>query len=213
MQDLVPGFLKFITRPTYGVVLRFLGLCFIVVGLVQAGLGDPWAGFTPVVWFLLAVLAFLGVICNLIAQSIRMRGSVAKVHLLTDGSHGLPEGTLVVAPTLKYLEQAYDASKYGEISRAPCLEVTTSGHVVSIHFQFASYCLKHGDWMSERATLESRPEFKSIIDEFAQAKNDYPAALARSPGRRRTTWGSLSLSWCWPRAWLCSSCSARWQTG
>jgi len=89
-------------------------------------------------------------------QSIRMRGSVAKVHLLTDGSHGLPEGTLVVAPTLKYLEQAYDASKYGEISRAPYLEVTTSGHVVSIHFQFASYRLKHGDWHGERATLEQR---------------------------------------------------------
>jgi phytoene dehydrogenase-like protein len=89
-------------------------------------------------------------------QSIRMRGSIAKVHLLTDGNHGLPEGTLIVAPTLKYLEQAYDASKYGEISRAPYLEVTTSGAVVSIHFQFASYRLKHGDWLGERATLESR---------------------------------------------------------
>ena len=89
-------------------------------------------------------------------QSIRMRGSVAKVHLLTDGKHGLPEGTLVVAPTLKYLEQAYDASKYGEISRAPYLEVTTSGKVVSIHFQFASFKLRHGDWSRERATLESR---------------------------------------------------------
>lgn len=89
-------------------------------------------------------------------QSIRMRGSVAKVHLLTDGNHGLPEGTLVVAPTLKYLEQAYDASKYGEISRTPYLEVTTSGAVVSIHFQFASYRLKHGDWAGERATLEAR---------------------------------------------------------
>lgn len=89
-------------------------------------------------------------------QSIRMRGSVAKVHLLTDGSHGLPEGTLVVAPTLRYLEQAFDASKYGEISRTPYLEVTTAGPVISIHFQFASYRLKHGDWASERATLEAR---------------------------------------------------------
>ena len=89
-------------------------------------------------------------------QSIRMRGSVAKVHLLTDGSHGLPEGTLVVAPSLRYLEQAFDASKYGEISRAPYLEVTTAGPVVSIHFQFASFKLRHGDWQSERATLETR---------------------------------------------------------
>ena len=89
-------------------------------------------------------------------QSIRMRGSVAKVHLLTDGSHGLPDGTLVVAPSLRYLERAYDASKYGEISAQPYLEVTTSGTTVSIHFQFASHALRHGDWASERATLEAR---------------------------------------------------------
>jgi len=90
------------------------------------------------------------------AQSIRMRGSVAKVHLLTDGGHGLPAGTLVVAPSLRYLEQAYDASKYGEISRVPYLEVTTAGPVVSIHFQFAAYRLKQGDWQGQRATLEAR---------------------------------------------------------
>ena len=72
-------------------------------------------------------------------QSIKMRGSVAKVHLLTDGNHGIPEGTFVLAPSIKYLERAYDAAKYGEISEKPYLEVTTSGNVVSIHFQFAPY--------------------------------------------------------------------------
>ena len=60
-------------------------------------------------------------------QSIKMRGSVAKVHLLTDGNHGIPEGTVVLAPSIKYLESAYDAAKYGEISEKPYLEVTTSG--------------------------------------------------------------------------------------
>jgi len=88
------------------------------------------------------------------ASSIRMRGSVAKVHVTTDGAHGLPEGTLVVAPTLKYLERAYDASKYGEISQQPYLEVTTAGKTVSIHFQFAPYQLRHGDWGTARATVE-----------------------------------------------------------
>jgi phytoene dehydrogenase-like protein len=87
-------------------------------------------------------------------QSIRMRGSVAKVHLLTDGRHGLHEGTLVVAPTLGYLERAYDAAKYGEISAQPYLEVTTAGTVVSIHFQFAPYQLRGSDWAAARTTLE-----------------------------------------------------------
>ena len=89
-------------------------------------------------------------------QSIKMRGSVAKIHLLTDGNHGIPQGTLALAPSIKYLEKAYDAAKYGEISEKPYLEVTTSGNVVSIHFQFAPYALKHGTWNdAARSTLES----------------------------------------------------------
>lgn len=79
-------------------------------------------------------------------QSIKMRGSVAKVHLLTDGKHGIPNGTVVLAPSIKYLEKAYDAAKYGEISGQPYLEVTTSGNTVSIHFQFAPYQLKNSEW-------------------------------------------------------------------
>jgi phytoene dehydrogenase-like protein len=88
-------------------------------------------------------------------QSIKMRGSVAKVHLLTDGEHGIPVGTVVLAPSIKYLERAYDAAKYGEISEGPYLEVTTSGNTVSIHFQFAPYQLKTGDWRLEMKRVES----------------------------------------------------------
>ena len=79
MQGPVPGFMKFITCPVYGVVLRFLAACFIVVGLVAAGLDAKWAGFTPVVWFLLALIAFLGVACNLMAQMITRRGTHGRV--------------------------------------------------------------------------------------------------------------------------------------
>src|SRR5258706_6679203 len=60
-------------------------------------------------------------------QSIKMRGSVAKVHLLTDGKHGILDATFVLAPSIKYLEKAYDAAKYHWISEKPYLEVTTSG--------------------------------------------------------------------------------------
>jgi phytoene dehydrogenase-like protein len=88
-------------------------------------------------------------------QSIKLRGSVAKLHLLTDGKHGIPEGTVVLAPALNYLEQAYDSAKYGSISTKPYLEITTSGNVVSIHFQFAPYNLKQGNWELERVALEN----------------------------------------------------------
>jgi phytoene dehydrogenase-like protein len=89
-------------------------------------------------------------------QSIKMRGSVAKVHLRTDGSHGLPAGTLAVAPTLKDLERAYDAAKYGELSARPYVEATSAGDVVSLHVQFVPYKLKGGDWTAARAAVEQR---------------------------------------------------------
>ena len=89
-------------------------------------------------------------------QSISMRGSVAKVFVRTDGQHGLPAGTIAVAPTLRYLERAYDAAKYGEMSQQPYLEVTTSGSQVAIHFQCAPYALRHGNWDAARPELERR---------------------------------------------------------
>lgn len=96
-------------------------------------------------------------------QSIKMRGSVAKVHLLTDGNHGIPDGRVAVAPSIKYLEKAYDAAKYHQISEKPYLEVTTSGNVVSIHFQFAPFALKNSDWKTEGAKVE-----KLAIDTLAE---------------------------------------------
>ncbi len=112
-------------------------------------------------------------------QSIKMRGSVAKLHLLTDGQHGLPDGTCVVAPSLTYLERAYDAAKYGEISEKPYLEATTYGRVVSIHFQFAPYALKRGSWASESKKIE-----KAAIDTLTQFA---PGLRASIIGRRLIT--------------------------
>ncbi len=89
-------------------------------------------------------------------QSIRMRGSVAKLFVQTDGRHGLPAGTVAIAPTLKYLERAYDSTKYGEVSQHPYLEVTTSGTDVTVHFQFATYALRASDWDTMRPELERR---------------------------------------------------------
>jgi phytoene dehydrogenase-like protein len=112
-------------------------------------------------------------------QSIKMRGSVAKVHLLIDGDPGIPRGTVVFAPSIKYLEKAYDAAKYGQISEKPYLEVTSvpvresvKKSVVSVHFQYAPYKLKNSEWKMEKANLEklaintlaeSFPNLQSLI--------------------------------------------------
>ena len=115
-------------------------------------------------------------------QSIKMRGSVAKVHL---GVESLPDGmqpftTYVVAPSLRYLEKAYDAAKYGEISEKPYLEVTTTENVISVHFQFAPYKLKGKDWQVERKQVKSLA-IDALTEHFHNLKSKVKSLKTLTP--------------------------------
>ncbi len=122
-------------------------------------------------------------------QSIKMRGSVAKVHLLTDGNHGIPDGTVVLAPSIKYLEKAYDAAKYHQISEKPYLEVTTSGNVVSIHFQFAPYSLKTGDWGLETRKKVEELAINTLTEYFPNLKSSIVNRKSFTPLDLESTYG------------------------
>ncbi|MBP8925144.1 MAG: NAD(P)/FAD-dependent oxidoreductase [Pseudomonadales bacterium] len=122
------------------------------------------------------------------ARSIKMRGSVAKVHLLTDGKHGLPAGTLVHAPSIVHLERAFDAAKYGEISAAPYLEITTSGKVVSVHFQAAPYALKNSNWHASRATIE-RLAIDALTSHFPAFRSSVRSSHTITPLDLEQRWG------------------------
>jgi phytoene dehydrogenase-like protein len=122
------------------------------------------------------------------AQSIRMRGSVAKLFVQTDGRHGLPDGTVAIAPTLKYLERAYDSTKYGELSQHPYLEVTTSGTDVAVHLQFATYALRGADWNSMRLELEKRA-LDTLALHFPSFKGSVQAVQAVTPVDLEQSWG------------------------
>jgi phytoene dehydrogenase-like protein len=75
------------------------------------------------------------------------------------------KGRIHVGPGIDYLERAFDASKYGEISAEPYLDVTiptlhepslapAGAHVMSIYAQFAPRRLSHGrTWSLARAEL------------------------------------------------------------
>ena len=100
-------------------------------------------------------------------QHLRARGLAAKVHLaLSD----LPKfmnvtraqlaGRLMLAPSLEYVEHAYNPTKYGEFARAPALEITlptlndsslapAGKHVLSAVVQYAPYELRAG-WQGGR---------------------------------------------------------------
>ena len=110
-------------------------------------------------------------------RNFRSMGSVAKVNLALDTLPEFPAlaqldgeqskfliGRLHVGHEIDYLERAFDASKYGEISPEPVLEVCVPSlldpslapagkHVMSIYAQFAPYNLKQGDWTARRDEL------------------------------------------------------------
>jgi len=122
------------------------------------------------------------------AQSIKMRGAVAKVHLLTDGSHGVPNGANVISPSVRYTERAYDAAKYGEMSAQPYLEITASGPVVSLHYQFAPYTLRQGDWQQLRPVLE-RSAIDTAATAFPQLKTSVRETKSLTPLDLEKTYG------------------------
>jgi len=97
-------------------------------------------------------------------KNIKMRGVTARLHLTLEAVPDLPNGTLLIAPTLNYLERAYDAAKYGQISEKPYLEVTTAGKVVSVHMQFAPYHLKGAVWNVETRRLMEERAINSLAE-------------------------------------------------
>lgn len=107
-------------------------------------------------------------------QNIKMRGACAKVHLALgelprftclpgQGGGEHLRGVISIAPSLEYLERAYDDAKYGDVSQHPYLEVlipsvtdpsvappplppSPGKHAMSIFVQYAPYHLAEGTW-------------------------------------------------------------------
>ncbi len=95
-------------------------------------------------------------------KHLRSRGLAAKLHLALDRapafrgvSTAALKGRLLIAPSLQYLERAYNHSKYGEYSSAPAMEVIVPSmndaglapagkHVLSAVVQYAPYALEEG---------------------------------------------------------------------
>jgi phytoene dehydrogenase-like protein len=91
-------------------------------------------------------------------RNYRAPGTVAVIKLKLSGTPNFKgvdseeklSGRIHIGPEIDYLERAFDASKYGEFSRAPYLDIALEEHAMSIHVQFAPYKLKEGDWNTRR---------------------------------------------------------------
>jgi phytoene dehydrogenase-like protein len=99
-------------------------------------------------------------------NSVRQNGDVAKLHFALNelpAFTGLPTQQLaqrlIIAPDMRYVEHAFNHSKYGEFSENPVLEMTIPSvsdsslapaghHVMSVSATFAPYHLKE-DWQQD----------------------------------------------------------------
>ena len=107
-------------------------------------------------------------------KSMRMKGDAAKLHIALES---LPDFTgltkdqigqrLLIAPTMDYIELAFNACKYGEYSKAPAMDISIptihdpslapdGKHVMSVIVQFAPYELE-GGWGSHK------DDFKNLV--------------------------------------------------
>jgi len=81
-------------------------------------------------------------------RSIKCRGVAARVVLSVARDPGF--ATLAVAPSLEYLERAYDDAKYGAVSQQPYLEARVEDGRVVVHVQYVPYALAEGGWDDAR---------------------------------------------------------------
>jgi len=51
-------------RSAEHIFLRLLGIAILIVGIVTAALNVTFGGFAPILWFLLAIVVFMIVICT-----------------------------------------------------------------------------------------------------------------------------------------------------
>ena len=122
-------------------------------------------------------------------QKFDIRGSSGKVNLALDALPDLAcmpgpsntgiknralAGAISISPSVDYIEQAYDAAKYGEIPKRPFIDAIIPSmidpdmappgkHVMSCFVQYAPYHL-NGGWSDEK-----REEFgDAVVDTLAQ---------------------------------------------
>lgn len=135
-------------------------------------------------------------------QSIKMRGSLSKLHFMLDRPLGAIRpsspnreqtqyhaATFVIAPSINYLERAFDACKYGQISERPFIEITTSGNTASVHIQFTPYDLKNENWSAQRTFLEGMV-IDALEDYFPNFRSSILSRKSLLPTELEDTYGA-----------------------
>ena len=118
-------------------------------------------------------------------RAYKLRGSSGKVNLAVDripefkcrpGDNAHLRGDVAIAPSIEYLEKAYDEAKYGDFSQHPYINVVIPSivdpsvappgkHIVSCFVQYAPYNIKEGPayWPKRREAFGD-----AVVDTLAE---------------------------------------------
>jgi phytoene dehydrogenase-like protein len=116
-------------------------------------------------------------------RNVRARGATSKINLALSALPAFPalhgdalpmRGRFLIAPGIDYLERAFDASKYGEFSREPWLEIAipsvldaslapATAHVMSIYVHVTPRHLRAGPWGDHKTAL-----FNAVLGVLAE---------------------------------------------
>lgn len=115
-------------------------------------------------------------------RKFKFRGSSGKVNIALDGlpeftaqpDNTVHDGMAQIAPSMAFMERAYDEAKYGWYSSRPYMDVVIptvrdpsmappGKHVLSLFVQYASYGLEKSNWEDERENFGD-----AVVDTFAE---------------------------------------------
>jgi phytoene dehydrogenase-like protein len=128
--------------------------------------------------------------------NIKYQGSGLRIHLALNGLPrftALPDGDsspelgapIQIAPSLEYIERAYDCSKYGRFSECPFLDILIPSvldpgaapagrHLMSITAKFGPYELREGDWHTRKEAFAD-----TVVNTLAEYAPDLPNLIAQ----------------------------------
>lgn len=122
--------------------------------------------------------------------SVKVNAALSKLPTPTAWRGGVPgdphRGLIAVAPSIEYLERAWDDAKYGRTSRRPYVEAVfptvhepelapDSAHLMLAFVQYGPYELAEGDWDDERDGFGERvietlgeymPDIRGAVDQL-----------------------------------------------
>ncbi len=129
-------------------------------------------------------------------QNIKYRGTQARVHFALDqlptftavngDAKQLLSGHVQIAPTMRYIQDAFDPVKYGRFSERPYLDIQIptltdpflapeGKHLLTVTVKYMPYHLQQGNWNALRDTLgqlviqsitEYAPDFQKYVQQY-----------------------------------------------